>query len=249
MTVAIIQARMSSTRLPNKVLMKINNRPLLDYMIERVKCAKSVDKVVVATSADISDDSIANFCRDNNVLCFRGSLEDVLDRYYSAAKYFKADTIVRLTGDCPLIDPQIIDKLVSIYDNSSYDYVANTTPPKWTFPVGMDVEVFSMSGLEKVWRIATKPSDREHVTFYFWKNSKLFSIFRCDLEKDLSRYRLTVDYPEDFEVVKAIFNNLYSENRIFSLDNMIQFLDKKPEIFQINSFSGSSRGWRSNHKK
>jgi spore coat polysaccharide biosynthesis protein SpsF len=246
MRIAIIQARMSSTRLPGKVLLKIDSRPMLSYMLERVVVAKSIDKIVVATSTDQSDDIIAEWCKVNNVKVYRGSLDDVLDRYYQTAKQFKVDTIVRLTSDCPVIDPKIIDSVVGVYNNGMYDYAGNTMPPKWTFPVGMDVEVFSFKSLERAWKEARKPSDREHVTFYFWKNPHTFSVFRHNSKEDLSKYRLTVDYPEDFEVVKSIFTALYPKNPLFSMKDIINFLNNNPKVYKINA--NVKGGWRSAYK-
>ncbi|MFH1645372.1 MAG: glycosyltransferase family protein, partial [Candidatus Omnitrophota bacterium] len=203
MVAAIIQARMSSTRLPGKVLMLINGKPMLMYMVERVLAALSIDKVIIITSTDSSDDPIAQLCEKNKFLLYRGSLEDVLERYYQAAVYYKVDTVVRLTADCPLLDPDMIDKVVAVYKEGKYDYVGNTIPPKWSVPVGMDVEVFSFEKLAQLSREVKNRTDREHVTFYLWKNPDIFKIYRYENKEDLSRFRLTVDYKEDFELVKA----------------------------------------------
>ncbi len=249
MICAIIQARFSSTRLPGKVLREINGRPMLSYMMERVDAAKNIDKVALATSIDSSDDPIEELCRKDNVLYYRGSLDDVLDRYYQTALRLKADTIVRLTGDCPLIDPKMIDDMVDVYKNSNYDYVANTLPPKWTVPEGMDIEVFSFKNLKRAWSEAKKPSDREHVTFYFWNNPELFSVSRYNLKTDLSAYRLTVDYPEDFEVIEAIFTALYPKKRIFTMEDIIEFLKDNPDIHRKNKDIESNQGWESAFEK
>lgn len=241
---AIIQARMSSSRLPGKVLREINGRPMIAYMLERVASAKRIDKVVLATSIDPSDDPIAEFCRGAKFACSLGSLDDVLDRYYQAARESKADVIVRLTGDCPLIDPAIIDEMIGIYEQGKYDYVANTVPPEGvTFPDGMDVEIFSFKNLEKAWKEAKKPSDREHVTFYFWKHPEVFSCYRHNLAKNLSHYRLTVDYPEDLEVISKIFAHFHPKNILFSMDDVIDFLERHPEI-RKNKDIGWNQGWK-----
>lgn len=245
MICAIIQARMSSARLPGKVLLPINGRPMLSYMIERVKQARRIDKVVLATSSDRSDDGIAEFCREERVLCYRGNLDDVLDRYYQAAKLSEGDVIVRLTGDCPLIDPQMIDAVVGFFVNGQYDYVGNSTPPNATVPDGMDVEVFSFAKLEQAWQEAQKPSDREHVTFYFWKNPQLFKVGRYDLPENLARYRLTVDYPEDFALVRRIFTELYPRNAGFGLPDIVQFLAGNPSLQQMNNAIKPNQGWQS----
>lgn len=235
---------MGSTRLPGKVLREINGRPMLSYMLERVFAAHSIDSVVLATSIDSSDDPVAELCREDNILCYRGSADDVLDRYYQAARRFKADIIVRLTGDCPLIDPRMIDDVIDAYKNRDYDYVANTIPPKWTVPDGMDVEVFSFQKLEQAWREAKRPSEREHVTFYFWKNPEVFSVYRYNLKEDFSEYRLTVDYPEDFEVVKSIFTSLYPGNPLFTMEDIINFLKDNPDIHKKNRDIEPTRGWQ-----
>ena len=245
MIAAIIQARMSSTRLPGKVLLDINGRPMLSYMIERVAAAKDIDRVVIATSDEPSDDPIVTFCRRENIFCCRGSLEDLLDRYYQAASRVGCDVVVRLTSDCPLIDPNVIDTVIGVFQSKQCDYVANTAPPGGsTFPDGMDVEVFSFGTLERAWREAKKPSEREHVTFYMWKNPELFSIYRYDLKEDLSKYRLTVDYPEDFDVVRTILGDLYWENPEFSMVDVIHYLKENPDILTRNSHIIPNQGWQ-----
>src|SRR3989338_9805451 len=249
MTGVLIQARMSSTRLPGKVLFPINGRPMLSYMLERVSAVKKMNKPILITSVDSTDEPITALCRESNVLCYRGSLDDVLDRYYQAALEFKIDIIVRLTGDCPLIDPQMIDKMIDIYIEGKHDYIANTVPPKGTVPEGMDIEVFSFRGLKQAWLEANKPSEREHVTFYFWKNPELFSVFRYDLNKDLSQYRLTVDYPEDFAVVSSVINHLYPKNPLFTMEDIIDFLRKNPNIHKLNMNIKPNQGWQSAYEK
>lgn len=249
MTCALIQARMNSTRFPKKVLREINGKPMISYMLERARRATAIDKIILVTSTHPSDDALEELCEKNNILCYRGSMDDVLDRYYQAARKFKADTIVRLTGDCPLIDPIMIDELVSVYKKGSYDYVANTIPPKWTVPEGMDVEVFSFKNLKKAWREAKKPSEREHVTFYFWKNPEMFSVFRYNLDEDLSQYRLTVDYPEDLEVIKAIVKNFYPDNPCFGTKDIAAFLKANPDIRRFNKDIKPNQGWESAYEK
>jgi len=246
---AIVQARISSTRLPGKVLLNALGRPFLSHMVERVRMAKKIDNVILATSLEQSDDSIADFCKQNKILCYRGNLNDVLDRYYQAAKEFNTDIVVRLTGDCPLIDPQIIDDVINTYEKVGYDYVANTLPPKWTVPEGMDVEVFSFKNLERAWREAKKPSDREHVTFYLWHNPQLFSVYRYNLPQDLSNYRLTLDYKEDFEVIKAIIENLYPKKPLFTMYDIINFLNSNPHIHNLNKNIQPNLGWQSAFEK
>lgn len=245
MVSAIIQARMTSSRLPGKVLFEINGRPLLSYMLDRVKAARTVDQLIVATSLQVSDNPIAGLCQREGIPCYRGSLDDVLDRYYQAARHYKSDVIVRLTGDCPLIDPQIIDAVVRKFQAGQYDYVANDAPPDgMTYPDGMDVEVFSFKALKRAWQEAKKPSEREHVTFYFWKNPHLFSTSRYDLKENLSGYRLTVDYREDFEMIRSLMDHFAENNSVFTMKEIISFLDENPEIKAINSHIASNQGWQ-----
>jgi len=243
-TVAIIQARMNSSRLPGKVLMQVKNKPLLLYMYQRVIAAKEIDEIIIATSNEKNDEEIVEFCKSNQIPYICGSLNDVLDRYYHAAKMTKARIIVRLTGDCPIIDPNVIDSVVGVYKNHNYDFVANTAPPEGvTYPEGMDVEVFSMQALERAHNEAKKPSEREHVTFYFWKNIEKFNCFRADLTYNLTNYRLTLDYKEDFVVISKIIEALDSKYMIFSMREILKFLDQNPEIHEINSNIESFSGW------
>ena len=236
---------MNSNRLPGKVLMKVNNKPLLLYMHERVKASTEIDDLIVATSDKKSDKEIVELCKLNEIGYICGSLNDVLDRYYQAARITNADLIVRLTADCPIIDPSIIDSIVRVYKNGSYDYVANTAPPEGvTYPEGMDVEVFSMSALKTAWKNSNKLSEREHVTFYFWKNADKFKCYRYDLTQNQSKYRLTVDYFEDFLVISKILKAIYIKDKIFSLSDIINFLDENPDIYLINNKIEPFSGWK-----
>jgi spore coat polysaccharide biosynthesis protein SpsF len=249
MMIAMIQARMTSTRLPGKILCPMLGRPMLSWMIERVKAAKNIDAVVLLTSTDISDDPVADFCREEKVDCYRGSLDDVLDRYYQAACLYKSDHIIRLTGDCPLIDPRIIDEMVDFYESHQYEYIANSAPPPGTFPDGMDVEICSFQALERAWREADKPSQREHVTFYFWQNPDKFCTFRYDRKEDFSAVRLTVDYPEDFNMVNEIYTRLYPQNPLFSMDDILTLLKEHPALRDINQGIKRNQGWESAFQK
>jgi len=245
MICAIIQARLNSSRLPGKVLFEIEGRPMLSYMLERVTASKRIDQLVVATSIEPSDDPITDFCRQSGISCYRGSLENVLDRYYQAALKAKCDVVVRLTADCPLIDPKVIDTVIDVFQSGQFDFAANTVPPEGsTYPDGMDVEVFSFEALERAWKEAKKPSEQEHVTFYFWKNAQLFSTIRYDLQENLADYRLTVDYPEDFEVISSLLGNLYTKYSNFSMKDIIAFLNTNPGIRIKNSHIASNQGWQ-----
>ena len=244
MIVAIIQARLGSTRFPGKVLKSVLGRPLLAHMMERVSHAQLPDQVVIATTGSPADDPIVTLCEQNGYACFRGSDEDVLDRYYRAAQQFGADVVVRLTSDCPLLDPTVIDQVVSVFRQGEYDYVANTVPPPGTYPDGMDVEVFSLWALEQSWQETVKPSDREHVTFYLWRNPHKFRTYRIDCIPDWSDYRLTVDHIQDFLLVKAILETLSPHNPLFSLEEIVDFLEENPHIKGLNRNIARNQGWQ-----
>ena len=230
---AIIQVRMGSSRLPGKIMLEILTKPVLQHLINRVKKSKKIDDIIIATTLNKSDDIIEKFCNNEKIKCFRGSENDVLSRYFEAAKKFSIDTVVRLTSDTPLLDPKVIDKVINKYQESEYDFVSNVFPLPRTYPDGYNVEVFSTKILEIVNRNAKKPSDREHVTTYITMQPKKFKKYRVDSEKDLSRYRLNLDYKEDFELIKAIFEGL--KNDEFELEDIIDWLDNHPEILKLNS--------------
>lgn len=231
----IVQARMQSTRLPGKLLLKVCNRTLLEHMITRVQCSKTIDKIIIATTTSVQDNKIEKICKKMKIDCFRGSENDVLERYYAAAKEFNVNTIVRLTSDTPLIDPLIIDKIINYYKNNNFDYVSNTNPLPRTFPDGYNVEVFSYDILKRAHLEAKRPSDREHVTNYISMQPHIFSIGKVNHTKDISRFRLNLDYYEDFLLIKEVFNNLYDEEKIFYLNDIIKFLNIHPEVYQLNS--------------
>ncbi|MBF0362577.1 MAG: glycosyltransferase family protein [Oligoflexia bacterium] len=245
MTKALIQARMTSARFHGKVLKKILERPMLELMVERVRKSQMIDDVIVITSTDLSDDPIELFCLEKNICYFRGDLNDVLNRYYQAAKKFKVKNIVRLTGDCPLIDPWLIDETVKFFIENKLDFAGNSTPPESTVPDGMDVEIFSFESLQRASKEAYTTSDREHVTFYFWKNPDKFRVGIYKLENNLSHYRLSVDYPEDFELVTKIFEffNNNNNNIPATLEKIIKFLEDNPGYAQINSHIKTNCGW------
>jgi len=242
MIAAIIQARMGSSRLPGKVLKPILGRPMIDLMIERVKWSKKLDKIIVATSQNQQDDEIADYCNENSILCFRGDETNVLKRYYEAAMKFNASTIVRLTSDCPLIDFNIIDKAIVLFEKNKYDFVSNTVPMPSTFPDGMDVEVFNFENLKKAYINAKLPSEKEHVTFHFWKTG-LFNCYKFDYKYNYSDYRITVDYPEDFEVVKKVFENLYNIKNNFDIKDIVNFLKQNKKISMIQKKFKRNASW------
>ena len=234
---------MGSTRLPGKVLMEVNDRPLLAYQLDRISKSKKLDRVVVATSILEVDDAIESFCVDYGVDCYRGSENDVMSRYYDCAKKYNSDIVVRMTADCPFIDPEIIDKVVQKFKDDNVDYCGNTVPPDTNrFPDGSDIEVFSMEVLEQANLEVKDELFREHVTFQFWQDDKYISS-QFTQNKDWSAYRITVDYPEDFEVVRYILNVLNKKRTFGNLGEIISIIDSNNEIKEKNSQYYFGQGW------
>jgi spore coat polysaccharide biosynthesis protein SpsF len=230
--VAIIQARMGSTRLPGKVLKAILGKPMLFHEIERVSRAKNIDEIVIATTDQPADDKIVSLCKKNSWNYYRGSENDVLDRYYQSAIAFHAGIIVRITADCPLIDPVIIDQTIDVFLKSkSIDYVSNSLPVM-TFPRGLDTEIMSMTTLKKVWIEDKNPGWREHVTPYIERNPSKFRIKGHVYSKDFSYLRWTVDTPADLQFVRKIYNHF--KNNEFSWNDVVDLLKQHPEYIAIN---------------
>ena len=220
---------MGSTRLPGKILKEIKGRALLSYVINRVRRSKKIDKIVIATTTLPEDDATADFCKKEKIDCYRGSVDDVLDRYHKAAKkYPEYDTIVRITGDCPLIDPEVIDEVSGLYEKDNFDYASNIL--KETYPDGMDTEVFSRGALEKSWQGAKLKSEREHVTLYI-RNNPDFKKGNLESKTDYSKFRFTVDNPEDFEVMRFIIENTSVD---FGYEGYVKFTLNHPEIMNKN---------------
>lgn len=232
MILAIIQARTSSSRLPNKVLKPILGKEMLLHQIDRVKKSKLINKVVVATSDELADKAIVSLCQNNKIDVFAGSLNNVLDRFYQCAKQYQPTHIVRLTADCPVIDWQIIDKTINAHLVGKFDYTSNGVQA--TYPDGLDVEVLTNKALSTAFNQATTNSQKEHVTLYINDNTKRFNIGYVKGDIDLSHLRWTVDEPEDFILVEKIYQNLYLENPNFLTNDILQLLDKKPELLEIN---------------
>jgi len=232
---AIIQARMGSTRLPGKILKKVLGKTLLEYQIERVKRSQQINQIIIATTTKDSDDPIVQLCDQLSIPYYRGSEEDVLSRYYEAAKMFKVDVIVRLTSDCPIIDPAVIDKVIKHYLNNKdqFDYVSNTLVR--TFPRGMDTEVLPIEILENALLNSKEPVYREHVTSYIYHHPNLFKLGNVTHVEDLSHNRWTVDTEEDFQLIKNILNELYPINTFFNMTDVVELMDKNPSWFKINS--------------
>lgn len=232
MIIAISQARIGSTRLPKKVLKKIEGKTILEHMINRVKAAKNLDDIVVATTVKKEDLQIVKLCAKLGISVFCGSEDDVLDRYYQAARLFKAEHIVRITSDCPLIDPQVIDKVIELYFKENADYATNTMPE--TFPDGLDTEVFSFNTLKIAWVNAKLFSEREHVTPYIRKNPNIFKLVNLKCNFSLNNKRWTIDEPIDLKFIKIIYKNLYSGDSLFGMKKILDFLKKHPEIEKIS---------------
>jgi spore coat polysaccharide biosynthesis protein SpsF len=234
--VAIIQARTGSKRLPGKILKKVIGKTLLQHQLNQVKKSKLINQIVIATTKNEKDDKIYDVCKKEKIYCYRGSENNVLKRYFEAAKLCKADIVVRLTSDCPLIDSQIVDRTIKKFLVHSYDYVSNTCPSaNATYADGMDVEVFSYSNLLKANKFCKNVLDREHVTHFFLKRPKKFKLFLLTLKKSYRKYRLTLDYKEDFILIKKILT-FFLRNKIqISFKNIISYLDKNPEYIRINS--------------
>jgi spore coat polysaccharide biosynthesis protein SpsF len=232
---AIIQARMGSTRLPGKILKTVKGKTLLEYQIERVKQAKTIDQIIIATTVKKSEQPIIELCEKQGIDYYRGSEQDVLSRYYETAKKFEVDVIVRITSDCPIIDPEVIDKVVNQYFNnqSLVDYVSNTL--ERTYPRGLDTEVFSFIALNKAYHEVTLPRDKEHVTAYFYTNPDLFKLQGLKSDQDYGNYRWTVDTEEDFELIQLILSKLYNPNKLFLLEDVIHLLQDHPEWNEINA--------------
>jgi spore coat polysaccharide biosynthesis protein SpsF len=232
--IAIIEARMSSTRLPGKVLRPIMDRPMLALLVERLQCAEQLDGVVVATTVNPSDDPIETLTRKLGVGCFRGSEEDVLDRVLQAANAFAAEVIIEITADCPLIESAKVDEMLSSFMKMSIDFMANRLDD--SYPDGLGLRIFKKELLQKIDHLTKDPVDREHVTLYIWEHPELFSIhhFNNRLNPKYWNLRLTVDNPEDFDLISKIFEELYPANRNFGLSEIIDLLERKPELLDIN---------------
>lgn len=233
--VAIIQARMASSRLPGKVLLDLGGQPNLQWMINRVRRAKLVDEVVLATTVDPSDDPVAAFCEAQGVPYYRGDMHDVLDRYYQAAQIHKADIIVRLTGDCPLIDPTLLDSNLQAFLDAQppLDFAANRFPGDRTVPIGLDTEICTMAGLIRTWNEADQKYQREHVMPYFYDEPDRFNIQHLTYEIDYGDYRWTLDTPEDLILLREIVKHFKDDT--FSWLDVIRLVQDKPEIMNINA--------------
>ncbi|HYL99108.1 MAG TPA: glycosyltransferase family protein [Blastocatellia bacterium] len=238
-TVVVIQARTGSTRMPNKVLMPLAGRPLLQRMVERVQAAHTEFELVVATTIDRSDEPIRELCRSIGVRCFSGHPSDLLDRHYRASIALGAEAVVKIPSDCPLIDPAIIDRVLANFlrDVPRYDYVSNLHPA--SYPDGNDVEVMTMCALEAAWVEAKKPFEREHTTPFIWEQAERFRIGNVVWESGLDysmSHRWTIDYPEDYEFIRSVYDELWSRSKpMFSLADILLLLHARADIQAINA--------------
>jgi len=234
-TIAIIQARMGSTRLPGKAMMDILGMPMLGRVISRLKLCSLIEDIVVATTERTEDDLIEQFCQNQNTLCFRGSEMDVLGRYYQAALRYKAQTVVRITSDCPLIDPQVVDKVIAAYQKNVSHASGASNVIERSYPRGLDTEVISMDALEKSWKESQKPHHREHVTSFVYEHPKLFKMQSVKNNEDLSHFRWTVDEVDDLRFVREIYQMMLKRGQEqFFLNDIVALLKDNPDLIKIN---------------
>ena len=232
--ISTIEARMNSKRLPGKVLLKSCGTTMLGHLINRLKQVKSIDLIVLATTKNPSDDILYNFASENSIECFRGSENDVMQRVLNAGEKFKADVIVEITADCPLIDPELVEQAISIYKNNNADYVSNCNIR--SYPDGMDVQVFSLKTIKKSASLTNDILDREHVTLHIRNNPNLFKHLNiiAPPELNLPNLGLTLDEFEDFKLIDIIINHFSKMNKNFSCLDILNFLKSNPNLFDIN---------------
>lgn len=230
--VAVVQARMGSTRLPGKVLVDLGGKTVLARVVGRLRRSARVAEIVIATTESVRDDAIVRECRQLGVSCFRGSENDVLDRYYRAARTCAAGAVVRITSDCPVIDPQIVDKTVTVFDEQCGDYASNVFPR--TYPRGLDTEVFTLAALEQAWHNAHASYEREHVTPYFYEHPAIFRLVSQRGQVDYSQYRWTLDTAEDLELLRIIYSRFGNQDD-FAWSEAVQLMKREPELAELNA--------------
>ena len=230
----IIQARLGSKRLPGKILKNYKNYNLLSVLIKRLKKSKKIKNIIVATTKLKQDNKIENFCVQNSIKFYRGSENNVLRRYYETAKKYNVKNIIRITSDCPFIDVKTLDLMINFFNKKKIDYLSNTYPEPSTYPDGMDIEIFNYRSLKLANKYSTKRSEKEHVTVYI-RNCRKFKIFRTDLLKDISKYRLTIDYLKDFVLFKKIIDKFKNKIFLVSMYQIVNFLNKNPNLIKYQS--------------
>ncbi|WP_151086877.1 cytidylyltransferase domain-containing protein [Hymenobacter baengnokdamensis] len=246
----LIQARRGSSRLPDKVSLDLCGRPLLVRQVERMQRARLAGHVAVITTDEPGDDALVEICNKYDISVFRGNALDLLDRHYQAARHFgETEAVVKIPSDCPLIDPAIIDKVLSLYTETvgQYDFVSNLHPA--TYPDGNDVEVMTFAALETAWREARRPLEREHTTPFFWENPDRFRLANVTWETGLDysmSHRFTIDYPADYEFIKAVYEALYPANPHFGLEDILTLLKQRPDIYALNA-DLAGVNWYRNH--
>lgn len=243
----ILQTRRGSSRLPDKVLMPLGGKPLFVRQAERVLSAELCGQVVIATTTDPKDDVIEELCRQEGLECFRGHTDDLLDRHYQAALRYPADTVIKIPSDCPLIDPAVIDGVIGFYlgHAEEYDFVSNLHPA--TYPDGNDVEVMPFEVLEEAWREADLPLEREHTTPYIWERPEQFRIGNVTMEGGVDysmTHRFTIDYAEDYQFIKTVFDELYPVNPLFTVGDILALLERRPDIYSINALLAGVNWYR-----
>lgn len=246
---AIIQARMGSSRLPGKVLMNLSGKSVLQHIINRLKQSKYINQIIVATSDNDENGAIFELCDSINISCFRGSEDDVLDRFYQTGKEFGFnldDIVIRITADCPLIDYEIVDNTIKLHLDEKNDYTSNTMP--CTFPDGLDCEVFNFSVLINTWQNANLSSEREHVTLYIRNHPEIFKLGGLKNNVDYSYLRWTLDEQEDYILINEIYENLYDINEFFNMGDVLKLLEVRPELKDINSFIERNEGLKKSLK-
>lgn len=240
MTGVIIQARMSSTRLPGKVMRLLAGEPVLYHVVERVKRTRGIDTVIVATTVEKEDDAIVRFCEERGYANFRGSRDDVLSRYLEASHAYELDEIVRITSDCPLVDPDIVSELLERFHSGAYDYMSNFTPGERTFPRGLDCEVCTYTALEKAHAGAHESYEREHVTPFMYENKTgEFTVGPMLAARGIyarPRYRLTLDYDEDYRLFEHLYDRFYKKGDVITVPDVLTYLDEHPNVAAINAF-------------
>ena len=247
MILAVVQARMGSSRLPGKVMREVLGKPLIGYLFERLQASRRIQKVILATTTHDSDDALVRYAASHGIEVFRGSENDVLDRIYQAVKAYKPKALVRVTADSPLSDHQLIDQAIDYFLTGGFDYVSSGANPP-AFPDGLDTEVFSFQALERAWKEAKLKSEREHVTAYI-KKSKDLKLGDFKADQDYSDERWVVDNEEDFILIKAILENLYKPGVYFGLNEILAFKNKNPELFLINRHIQKNEGYQKSLKE
>jgi spore coat polysaccharide biosynthesis protein SpsF len=229
---AIIQARVGSSRLPNKIFAMIEGQPLIWHVVNRLKQSKHLDSIIIATTTNKNDEKIVKWSNENDVKCYRGSEDNVLERYYETAKHYKSEIIIRITADDPFKDFKIMDDVIEKFQAEGVDFACNNNPP--SYPEGIDIEVFSFKALEKAYLSAKTTFEKEHVTQYFYKNPEYFKIYNLKYKEDLSSLRWTVDEEKDLVMTRKVYSELFPIKEVFLMNDILEIINKNPEIAAIN---------------